>query len=63
MVLQLAVEPRDMQGKLNNRRLRRSGKFPGVLYGHGLQNVSLAVAADELSAAIYGGSRSASPVR
>jgi large subunit ribosomal protein L25 len=57
MALQLAVEPRDIQGKHNNRRLRRSGKIPGVLYGHGLENVSLAVAADALTAAIRHGSR------
>jgi len=57
MALQLAVEPRDHQGKHNNRRLRRSGKIPGILYGHGLENVSLAVAADALTAAIRHGSR------
>jgi large subunit ribosomal protein L25 len=57
MALQLAVQPRDSQGKLNNRRLRRSGKIPGILYGHGEKNVPLAVAADELTAAIRHGSR------
>ena len=57
MALQLAVEPRDTQGKHHNRRLRRSGKIPGVLYGHGLENVSLAVADDALTAAIRHGSR------
>jgi large subunit ribosomal protein L25 len=57
MALQLAVQPRDTQGKLNNRRLRRSGKIPGILYGHGEKNVPLAVAADELTAAIRHGSR------
>jgi large subunit ribosomal protein L25 len=57
MALQLAVESRDTQGKHNNRRLRRSGKIPGILYGHGLENVSLAVAADALTAAIRHGSR------
>jgi large subunit ribosomal protein L25 len=57
MALQLAVERREIQGKHNNRRLRRSGKIPGILYGHGLENVSLAVAADTLTAAIRHGSR------
>jgi large subunit ribosomal protein L25 len=57
MALQLAVEPRNSQGKHNNRRLRRDGKIPGVLYGHGLENVSLAVATDTLTAAIRHGSR------
>ena len=57
MALQLAVEPRDTQGKLNNRRLRRSGKIPGILYGHGLENVPLAVESEALTAAIRHGSR------
>jgi len=57
MALQLAVEPRAAQGKHYNRRLRRSGKIPGILYGHGLENVPLAVAADTLTAAIRHGSR------
>ena len=33
------------------------GKIPGILYGHGLENVPLAVAADTLTAAIRHGSR------
>jgi large subunit ribosomal protein L25 len=57
MALQLAVEPRAAQGKHDNRRLRRAGKIPGILYGHGLENVPLAVAADALTAAIRHGSR------
>jgi large subunit ribosomal protein L25 len=57
MALQLAVQSRAEQGKHNNRRLRRAGSIPAVLYGHGLQNVSLAVAADALTAAIRHGSR------
>ena len=57
MALQLAVEPRDTQGKHDNRRLRQSGKIPGILYGHGLEYVPLAVAADALTAAIRHGSR------
>jgi large subunit ribosomal protein L25 len=57
MALQLAVEQRDTQGKHRNRRLRQSGKIPGVLYGHGLECVSLSVAADVLASAIRHGSR------
>ena len=57
MALQLAVQSRDTQGKHRNRRLRQSGKIPGVLYGHGLECVSLSVAADVLTAAIRHGSR------
>jgi large subunit ribosomal protein L25 len=57
MALQIAVDSRDTQGKHVNRRLRLSGKIPAVLYGHGLENVSLAVGADALEAAIRHGSR------
>jgi large subunit ribosomal protein L25 len=57
MALQLAVESRSSQGKHNNRRLRQSGKIPGILYGHGLEAVPLSVEADQLTAAIRHGSR------
>ena len=57
MALQLAVQPRETQGKHGNRRLRQSGIIPGILYGHGLECVPLAVAADALTAAIRHGSR------
>ena len=57
MALQLAVQSRETQGKHGNRRLRQSGTIPGILYGHGLECVPLAVAADELTAAIRHGSR------
>ena len=39
----LKVELRSTLGKRNNRRLRRSGHVPAVLYGHGQDSVSLAV--------------------
>ncbi len=57
MAEQMVVELRDHRGKMENRRLRRSGKVPAVLYGHGQENVCLAVAAEVLSAAIRRGSR------
>jgi large subunit ribosomal protein L25 len=57
MALQLAVESRNTQGKHRNRRLRQSGKIPGILYGHGLECVPLSVEADVLTAAIRHGSR------
>ncbi len=57
MALQLAVEPRDIRGKHRIRRLRLSGQIPGVLYGHGLESVSLSVSHDSLTAAIRHGSR------
>lgn len=57
MALQLAVQPRETHGKHGNRRLRLSGHIPGILYGHGLECVPVAVAADALTAAIRHGSR------
>jgi ribosomal protein L25 (general stress protein Ctc) len=57
MAQQLAVDSRDTQGKRRNRRLRAAGRVPAILYGHGLENVSLAVDADELASVIRHGSR------
>lgn len=53
----LNVEVRELTGKRNNRRLRRSGSIPAILYGHGEDCVSLTVPADQLDAAIRHGSR------
>ncbi|RIK73424.1 MAG: 50S ribosomal protein L25 [Planctomycetota bacterium] len=39
----LKVELRSSIGKRNNRRLRRAGSIPAILYGHGLDSISLAV--------------------
>jgi large subunit ribosomal protein L25 len=57
MAEQMTVELRDRRGKLNNRRLRRSGKIPAVLYGHGQENVCLSVSAESLGATLRHGSR------
>jgi large subunit ribosomal protein L25 len=57
MAEQLTVELREIQGKLNNRRLRRSGSVPAVLYGHGLENVKLQVSEEALGHALRHGSR------
>jgi large subunit ribosomal protein L25 len=57
MAEQLTVELRELQGKLNNRRLRRGGSVPAVLYGHGLDNVKLTVSEEALGLALRHGSR------
>jgi large subunit ribosomal protein L25 len=54
-VLNVAV--RDEKGTSAARRLRRDGKLPAVLYGHGEENVSLAVDAHELDAVIRHGGK------
>ncbi|MCG8449183.1 MAG: 50S ribosomal protein L25 [Pirellulales bacterium] len=51
----LEVEPRTGLGKLNNRRLRSSGKLPAVLYGHGQDPVHLTVKAEQLDATLRHG--------
>ena len=53
----LNVSVREKTGKRNNRRLRRSGSIPAILYGHGEECVSLTVPADQLNAVIRRGSR------
>ncbi len=57
MAEELEVIARSRGGKHGNRRLRQSGKVPAVLYGHGQENLSLAVPADALAAALRHGTR------
>ena len=53
----LKVNLRNTLGKRNTRRLRRGGRVPAVLYGHGQENVSLEVAADDIAAVARHGGR------
>ena len=53
----LAVESRQETGKRRNRRLRKAGKIPAVLYGHKQDVVSLALSADEVAAVLRHGNR------
>jgi large subunit ribosomal protein L25 len=53
----LTVGIRSQRGKRDNRRLRRQGQIPAILYGHGGEAISLAVPAEQLSAAVRHGSR------
>lgn len=46
----LNVQLRSSLGKKNNRRLRRSGQVPAVLYGHGQDSVSLSIATTAIEA-------------
>jgi large subunit ribosomal protein L25 len=39
---------RDKVGTANTRRLRRTGMVPGVIYGHGKENVSFAISAHDI---------------
>ncbi len=53
----LKVQKRDSVGKRNARRMRTTGQIPAVLYGHGLETISLAVSAEELTPLIHHGTR------
>lgn len=44
----LQVEKRDETGSLATRRLRRTGRVPAVLYGHGQDNQHLSIAEKEI---------------
>jgi large subunit ribosomal protein L25 len=50
----LAVNSRDPDGSRSARRLRRTGRIPGVLYGGGSDPVSFSVDARELRVALAG---------
>ncbi len=53
----LHVEKRNSFGKRNNERLRRAGRLPAILYGHGEESVSLTLAADQFEASIRHGAK------
>ena len=53
----LKVETRKSRGKRNNERLRRSGRLPAILYGHGEEAVSLTLAADQFQASLRHGAK------
>ena len=51
----LVVQPRDVTGSRNARRLRKTGLIPGVLYGHGNEATLFSVDPHALRAALGGG--------
>lgn len=53
----LNVQKRKAGGKRDARRLRRAGSVPAILYGHGEENVSLTVSAEEMAAVVRHGGR------
>ena len=53
----LHASVRSSLGKRDTRRLRKDGQIPAVLYGHGLENLNLAVSAHEIEAAIRHGAK------
>src|SRR5579872_1891672 len=53
----LTAEPRSSSGSREARRLRRKGRVPAVLYGHGEGTTSLSVPGDVLYKAVRHGAR------
>ncbi len=53
----LNVSKREALGTSNTRRLRNAGQIPAVLYGHGQDNVNLAIPAIEVESAIRQGTK------
>jgi len=53
--LTLAAEAGRVTGSRESRRLRRSGRVPGVVYGHGMSPLAVSVGARELRAALAHG--------
>ena len=51
----LKAEARDDRGSAAARRLRRAGKVPGVLYGHGEQVVAFSISAVEMNQLLHSG--------
>src|SRR6476660_512383 len=53
----IKVEKRKSFGKRNNERLRRAGRLPAVLYGHGEESVSLTLASDQFETSLRHGAK------
>jgi large subunit ribosomal protein L25 len=53
----LNVKRRDKLGSANNRRLRKTGLVPAILYGHGEANVNLTVSGGEVLAVVRHGGK------
>ena len=54
---ELAADPRTTKGSSSSRQLRRQGKVPGVLYGHGQEVVMLSLPGEALRHALETGRR------
>jgi large subunit ribosomal protein L25 len=53
----LSIEPREGKGTQGARKLRRTGKVPGVIYGHKEATVSVVLSTEDLDKALRSGAR------
>src|SRR5262249_51982951 len=51
-IVTIKAEPRTGSGSRASYKLRKAGRVPGIVYGHKLANVQVAVSAEELDRAI-----------
>jgi len=52
-IINLDIAPRESRGSRNAKRLRRSGKVPAVVYGHGMAPLSVEVVRRSLEATLH----------
>ena len=55
--IELPIEKRDGRGTRTARKMRTTGRVPGVVYGHKEETVSVSVSADALMSAVRHGAR------
>ncbi len=53
--VKMVAERRKNTGTAANRRLRKQGRIPGNVYGHGQEPISIDVPAESLNSAVHGG--------
>jgi large subunit ribosomal protein L25 len=52
--VQLVAEPGRTEGSRSSRRLRREGRIPAIVYGHGIEPIAVSIDARELRVALNG---------
>jgi large subunit ribosomal protein L25 len=55
--IELVTQPRDVYGSTAARKLRKQGRIPAVVYGHGEGTAAITVSAEELTKAVRHGAR------
>lgn len=56
-IVELLVETREKRGTAEARRLRRQGKVPGNIYGHGGDPVAISVSEDVFTPLVFAGQK------
>src|SRR5262245_13695392 len=55
--IELVTQPRELYGSRAARKLRKQGRVPAVVYGHGEGTAAITVSGDELTKAVRHGAR------